>query len=241
MIICVVCGVFVLSVVVSFKDCQKFNVEFDKKKKVFEVVGFIGEDEKVMLECVDEFFGNIEMFGVDLKIGELVNDFLVDYDQFKVVVDLVISFEVLSNCLVIKCFLKVVQVFKVFKGDGLFDMYVLLIEGFGLWGMFYGFFVFDVDFNIVCGIIYYMYKEIFGFGGEVDNLCWKVSWLGCKVFGENGDVEFVVIKGQVGVLDVVFYVVDGFSGVMIILNGVIFMIDFWFGDNGFGLFFELVF
>ncbi|MEM6704857.1 MAG: Na(+)-translocating NADH-quinone reductase subunit C [Acidobacteriota bacterium] len=239
-IICVGCGVLVSSAAVSLKDRQKFNAELDKKKKVLEAAGLTGEDEKVTPERVDELFGNIETLGVELKTGDLVADLAADYDQLKAAADPATSFEAPSNRSAIKRLPNVAQVFKVLKDDGSLDMYVLPIEGLGLWGTLYGFLALDADLNTVRGITYYTHKETPGLGGEVDNPRWKASWPGRKVFGENGDVQLAVIKGQAGSPEAAPYAVDGLSGATITSNGVTFMIDFWLGENGFGPFLESV-
>lgn len=238
-IICVACGVLVSSAAVSLKDRQKFNAELDKKKKVLEAAG-LTDGEPLTPERVDELFANIEIVGVDLQTGETVEDLPADYDQLKAAADPATSFEAPANRSAIKRLPNVAQIFEVKKEDGSLDMYVLPIEGLGLWGTLYGFLALDADLNTVRGITYYQHKETPGLGGEVDNPRWKAGWTGRKVYGDDGDVELSVIKGQAGPPENAPYKVDGLSGATITSNGVTYMIDFWLGENGFGPFLENV-
>ena len=239
-VICVLCGVLVSTAAVSLKDQQKLNAALDKQKKVLEAAGLIDTGEKITPERVDELFSNIEAFGVDLKTGEVTDDLPEDYDQFKAARDAGTGFDAPSNPSAIKRLPNVAQVFKVKKDDGSLDMYVLPIEGLGLWGTLYGFLALDSDLNTVRGITYYQHKETPGLGGEVDNPRWVAGWPGRKVYGDSGEVQIKVIKGQAGSPEEAPYSVDGLSGATITSNGVTNMLNFWLGENGFGPFIDRV-
>ncbi len=239
-LICVFCGVLVSSAAVQLKDRQKFNAALDKQKKVLEAAGLVEPGEAITPERVAELFVNIEAIGVDLQTGEETTDIDDDYDQLKAASDPATSFEAPANRSAIKRLPNVAQVFKVKKGDGSLDMYVLPIEGLGLWGTLYGFLALDADLNTVRGITYYQHKETPGLGGEVDNPRWKAAWPGRKAFGDDGEVRISVIKGQAGPPDEAPYNIDGLSGATITSNGVTNMLEFWLGENGFGRFLDRV-
>ena len=96
----------------------------------------------------------------------------------------------------------------------------------------------DGDFNTVSGITYYEHKETPGLGAEVDNVDWKKSWIGKKIYQDN-QVALTVIKGKVANDDPSkLYKVDGLSGATITGRGVSNMIDYWFGNSGYAKLFE---
>lgn len=123
---------------------------------------------------------------------------LFGYDLLKVVKDLVLLdvLFVVEDIVLIKCCECYIMVYLV-EIDGKFDILILLVCGYGLWLIFYGFLVFKGDFNMVVGFGFYQYGEIFGFGGEVDNLKWKVLWVGKIFYDVQGDFVVQIIKGLV--------------------------------------------
>ena len=238
--ICVVCGIVVSSAAVSLKEKQTLNAALDKQKKVLEAAGLIEPGEAVTAERVDELFQNIEAVGVDLRSGEETPEIDPTYDQLKAQADPATSFEAPDNRSAIKRLPNIAQVFKVKESDGSVDMYVLPIEGLGLWGTLYGFLALDSDLTTVRGITYYQHKETPGLGGEVDNPRWKAAWPGRRAFDDQGEVAISVIKGQAGPAEDAPYSVDGLSGATITSNGVTFMLDFWLGPDGFGPYLERI-
>ena len=88
------------------------------------------------------------------------------------------------------------------------------------------------------GITYYEHKETPGLGAEVDNVDWKKSWIGKKIYQDN-QVALTVIKGKVTNDDPSkSYKVDGLSGATITGRGVSNMITYWFGNSGYAKLFE---
>ena len=115
---------------------------------------------------------------------------------------------------------------------------ILPIRGYGLWGTLFGYIALEGDFNTVSGITYYEHKETPGLGAEVDNVDWKKSWIGKKIY-QNNQVALTVIKGKVANDDPSkSYKVDGLSGATITGRGVSNMINYWFGNSGYAKLFE---
>ena len=72
----------------------------------------------------------------------------------------------------------------------------------------------------------------------MDNPLWKEKWRqGKRIYDEQWNVRLQVIKGSVDSTDdQAEYQVDGLSGATITSNGVTNMLEYWFGDHGFGPF-----
>ena len=115
------------------------------------------------------------------------------------------------------------------KKDG---RYIFPIEGKGLWSTLYGFLAVNKDLNTVEGIIFYAHGETPGLGGEIENPRWTGLWPGKKVFDKDGSPAISVVKGQAKPGDP--YQVDGLSGATITARGVMHLVRFWMGDEGYG-------
>ena len=93
----------------------------------------------------------------------------------------------------------------------------------------------DSDLETVRGIAFYEHGETAGLGAEVENPAWVAKWPGKKVFDDQGAIELQVVKGNVDpAASGAEYEVDGLSGATMTSNGVSKLIQYWFGDSGFG-------
>ena len=236
--ICVVCGIAVSSAFVALEERQLINAALDKKKKVLEAAGLTAVGDDPTTERIDELFENIDIVAVELATGnESVEIDAENYNQRRAALDPATSTEAPPNRSAIKRIPNYAQVFKVKEGDQV-SMYVLPIEGLGLWGTLYGFLAVEEDFSTVRGITYYQHKETPGLGGEVDNPRWKSLWPGRKALDDQGQPVLTVIKGQAGSPEEDAHRVDGLSGATITSRGITNMLEFWLGEHGFGPYFE---
>jgi Na+-transporting NADH:ubiquinone oxidoreductase subunit C len=122
------------------------------------------------------------------------------------------------------------------KEDNKVDKIVLPVYGKGLWSTMYGFMALDKDLKTVKGFTFYDHAETPGLGGEIDNPRWKNSWKEKQAFDEEGNVKIEVIKGQVDTSRPdAKYQIDGISGATLTARGVDHLVQFWLGDNGYGL------
>ena len=113
-----------------------------------------------------------------------------------------------------------------------------------MWSVLYGFLSVEPDFQTISGLTYYAHGETPGLGGEVDNPDWKKQWtmqedrkgqlVGKQIFGDDGEVKISVVKGKAKDE----FGVDGLAGATITSNGVTYMLEFWFGENGFKSYIE---
>ncbi|MDC0720157.1 Na(+)-translocating NADH-quinone reductase subunit C [Nannocystis bainbridge] len=235
-LVCVVCGVGIASAAVALADRQAENKKLDQQKQVLAVAGLMQEGETLKPDEVKKRFAdNIKPEVVDLKGGVAAQG--VDpagFDQRKAQKDPAQSREAPPNNAKVLRLPNNALVYKVLK-DGKVDTLIFPIEGYGLWSTLYGFIALDAkDTNTVKGITFYQHGETPGLGGEVDNPKWKALWPGRKVYGDKGEPQIAVVKGQAGPAASDAYRVDGLSGATITSNGVTSLVRFWFGPDGFG-------
>ena len=109
--------------------------------------------------------------------------------------------------------------------DGSVKSIILPIQGYGLWGVMYGFLALESDGETVKNIIFYKHNETPGLGGEIQNPAWTAQWQGKEL-----PVDLVKSGADNE------HEVDGLSGATLTSNGVDNTVDYWTGENGFGPF-----
>jgi Na+-transporting NADH:ubiquinone oxidoreductase subunit C len=238
-VICVVCGILVSSAAVTLEKRQQTNAELERRTNVLLAAGLTKSGEKLDADQVAELFEAVRVKVIDLQSGRV--DEAIDartFDQQRAKLDPERSREAPENSAGIKRLPNHALVYEVLDQAGAIDLYVLPIEGLGLWSTLFGFVAIDHDTTTIRGLTYYQHGETPGLGGEVDNPKWKQLWPGRRVFDDNGRIAISVIKGRAGSASDDPYRVDGLSGATITSRGVGAMLRFWLGDNGFGPFLE---
>ncbi len=119
------------------------------------------------------------------------------------------------------------------SGDG-YETVVLPVNGYGLWGIMYGYLALEGDGNTIRGIGFYEDQETPGLGGEINNPQWQSQWPGKQIYSEDDEVAFRVVKGGA----TGEHAIDALSGATLTSRGVENMIQFWLGDRGFGPFLD---
>jgi len=240
-ITCVACSMLVSSAAVFLSSRQKENALLDKQRNVLAVAGLVQPGEKLSAADVQKRFEErVEARVVDLATGDVAGeDAGIDpatYDQRKAAADPATSVAAEPNLAAVSRVPKYALVYEIYPSAERErpDLYVLPIEGLGLWGTLYGFLALEHDAETVRGLTYYNHKETPGLGGEVDNPLWKAKWPGRKAFDEAGHPAITVIKGSAGPAATDPHHVDGLSGATITGNGVTNMLRFWLGEQGFG-------
>ena len=229
--LCLVCSVVVSTAAVKLKPLQERNKILDQKVNILKVSGLWQEDRDV-----DELFSAIEARIVDLDSGEYTDEIDIEtFDQRKAAKILSLSRDLNSDIDIANInrrsnFSKIFLV----KDDGITRRIVFPVHGYGLWSTLYGYVTLENDLNTIYALKFYDHRETPGLGGEVDNPKWQSSWKGKKIFDENGDLAFHVVKGNVIAGNKLEpYQVDGLSGATLTSNGVTNMIHFWLGEHGF--------
>jgi Na+-transporting NADH:ubiquinone oxidoreductase subunit C len=232
--VCLVCAVFVASSAVSLKSRQDENAFIDKQRNVLIAAGLASEDETLSSEEIQERFAPIETVVIDLRTGEELPDIDPEtFDQRQATSDPERSREAPPNPAGIQRIPNRAMVYRMVDGGEL-KLVILPIEGKGLWSTLYGFIALDSDLNTIQGITFYEHKETPGLGGEVDNPKWKALWEGRQAYGDGGEPQIQVVRGQAGPPREDPYRVDGLSGATITSRGVGRLVRFWLGDEGFG-------
>ncbi len=236
--LCVVCSIVVSGTAVILKPRQDENKILDRNKNILQAAGLfdktVNNDDEVM-----ELFQNFSARVVDLNTGKFLSEeelaeLGIDpatYDQRLVINDGNYS-EALSrseDMANIKRRVVYPMVYITEDAEGL-ETIVIPVNGYGLWGILYGFMALDGDTNTVKGLAFYELKETPGLGAEVRNPRWTALWPGKKVYDEQGEVGLRVVRGQ-GNGD---YQVDGLSGATLTSKGVDNLIRYWLGEDGFG-------
>jgi Na+-transporting NADH:ubiquinone oxidoreductase subunit C len=231
LILAVVCSFLVSGAAVMLKPKQEKNKELDRKRNVLAAGGLLNNDTDV-----EKAFEAIETVFADIKSGRAVSGDIDEYfDNFKKLstgasaIDLTKDQDVAG----IKSIPAQVPVF-ILKKEGELDKVILPVYGSGLWSTLYGFLALESDLNTVSGITFYEHAETPGLGGEVDNPRWKDSWVDKKIYNQDGNVAFRLVKGGAkGVHEV-----DSLSGASLTSIGVENIIKFWLGENGFESFLD---
>ncbi len=238
---CVLCSVMVSSAAVLLKNKQKQNVQIYRQSNVLAVVGLIKPGEKLgPAETQKLFAERIELRLIDFDTdAPATADAGIDaatYDQRRAAGDPAMSTVAPPNPAAVARIPKYALIYEIYPSAARdqADLYVLPVEGLGLWGMLYGYLALDKDVQTIRGLTYYAHIETPGLGGEVDNPIWKAKWPGRKAFDDAGKPVITVIKGSAGTAAEDPHHVDGLSGATITSRGVTYMLQFWLGDGAFG-------
>lgn len=226
----VVCSMLVSVSAVALRERQEANRLLDRQKNILMVTGLY--DPTVP---IPEAFGSVETRIVDLDTGEYVPAETIDpvtFDQVAAIQDPSTSKAVAKSedIAAIARRERYSAVYLV-KKDGKLDQVVLPVRGQGLWSMMWAFISLDADGTTVRGISYYQHGETAGLGAEIQNPAWAASWAGKKIYGDDGEVQLRVIKGEAP--DASTYELDGLSGATLTCDGVTATLAYWFGDHGF--------
>lgn len=230
-VLCLICSILISVANVGLRERQEVNKQLDKQKSVLLAAGLIHPGEKVNRAQIETLFSNIKSRIVDLSTGQL----LVDLDGATFDEESVESMAAPANTAGIRTLPKQIRIYEVFD-DAALSMFVLPIEGQGLWSTMYGFLALDADTRTIRGIIYYDQGETPGLGGEVVNPKWTALWPGRLAYDDSWMPAIEVVKGAAGSVEEAPYGVDGLSGATITSRAVTEMLRFWLGDEGYAPF-----
>ncbi len=122
-------------------------------------------------------------------------------------------------------------IYLVMDGDRI-EQVILPVEGAGLWATMYGFLAVENDGNTARGLRFYDHGETPGLGDQIDKPAWRAQWQGKKLFGPDGTPQITIIKGVAP--DDSDYEIDGLAGATLTARGVINLVHYWIGDQGYG-------
>lgn len=221
--LCLVCAVVVSFAAVQLRPLQQANKIEDVQRNILAAAGV----ENV--ENVSETYNQvIDARVVDMKTGEFVdtdpNSF--DFTMTKFDAARSVALPKAKDVAGVQRMTTESPVYLAKNSNGKFESVILPIQGYGLWGIMYGFVALDLDGETIQAIKFYQHTETAGLGGEIQNPRWTATWQGKKL-------PIDVVKGTAG-NDV--HKVDGLSGATLTSNGVENTFTFWTGDDAFGPF-----
>ncbi len=235
--LCVVCSIVVSGTAVILKPMQDANRILDRNKNILNAAGLF-DPRQDGNEVVAERFSEFSPFVVDLNAGRILSDdqlqeLQIDidsYDQRLVINDPAYSesLDREEDVADIKRRVSYPMIYVVENGEEI-ETIVVPVNGYGLWGILYGFLALEGDANTVKGLAFYELKETPGLGAEVRNPRWTALWPGKKVYDDQGDVALRVVKGQGSGA----YQIDGLSGATLTSRGVDNLIQYWLGEDGY--------
>ena len=237
-LLCVVCSILVSSAAVLLGPLQDANRVLDRNRNILQAAGLYDPVVHTQ-EDVQAMFESFTPRVVDLTAGEFLSEREVErlgidprtYDQRNYINDPEFSESVPDDEDIADIQRRVIypMVYLQESGDGI-ETIVLPINGYGLWGIMYGYLALEGDGRTVKGIAFYELKETPGLGAEVRNPRWVSLWPGKQIYDEQGRVALSVVKGQ-GEGE---YEIDGLSGATLTSRGVDNMVEYWLGENGYG-------
>lgn len=248
-LLCLVCSIVVSSAAVFLKPIQQANKLDDMRKNILAAAGLYDPSQSV-----SDQFKQIETRIVNLQTGVYATEAeLADiksagfdpdnFDHRKAMSDPKLSAPMKSSedIASLKRLEKFAPVYMVKNPNGELEKLILPIRGYGLWSTLHGFVALQGDVNTVVGLGFYDHAETPGLGGEVDNPSWKGLWPGKKVKDDQGNMALTIVKGKVDPQSTnAQYQVDGLSGATLTTNGLDNLVQFWFGQLGFGKFLDSV-
>jgi len=227
--LCLVCSIIVSSAAVFLKEKQVNNASLDKKRNILIAANLLKDDTDI-----DKAFAHIEQNFVDLSSGQIVT--VADptsFNQRQSAKNLETSISIAkeNDAARIGRRSKIASIYFVRKNKKV-ETIILPIHGKGLFSTMYGFIALEADKKTIVGLKFYEQGETPGLGGEVENPRWLALWPGKKLLDNNGQPALKLVKGSAKTE----FEIDALSGASMTTRGVQNMIDYWLGEQGFGLF-----
>ena len=231
-LVCVACALLVSASVVLLRPIQDRNALLQRQRNILEVAGLYRAGEPI-----DAAFERVEAHVVDLATGQYVEGGdAVRFDIAKTARDPARSVVLDAEQDLARIHRRPTQmpVFVV-RGDAGIETVILPMHGYGLWSTMYAYVAVDGRGERVKGITFYSHAETPGLGAEIENPRWRTSWVGKRLFDDDGQLRFDIAKGAPAA-DGADYHVDALSGATLTTNGVENMVHYWLGEHGFGPF-----
>ena len=223
--LCLVCAIIVSFAAVKLRPLQQANKNQDIQSNILSAA-----DIKVADSISDTFDANITARVIDMQTGEFVDTDPTIFDFEKSKYDPKLSFSLkekgIKDTAGIQRMTNESPVYISRNEDGSMSSVILPIQGYGLWGLMYGFVALESDGETVKNIIFYKHQETPGLGGEIQNPQWTSTWQG-------KELPIQIVKGTANGDE---HKIDGISGATLTSKGVDHTVDFWTGEHGFGPF-----
>ncbi|MDO9524698.1 MAG: NADH:ubiquinone reductase (Na(+)-transporting) subunit C [Gemmobacter sp.] len=118
------------------------------------------------------------------------------------------------------------------RGDGGLVLVVLPVYGTGYQSTLRAYLALSADLATIAGLSIYEQAETPGLGSRITDPAWQATWAGTETRGPSGDIVISLVRGAAnGPTEI-----DGISGATRSATGVVQMVQFWLGPDGFGPF-----
>ncbi|MGD8619156.1 MAG: Na(+)-translocating NADH-quinone reductase subunit C [Gammaproteobacteria bacterium] len=225
LVLCIVCSLVVSAAAVGLRPLQEANRSLDRQRNILLAAGLYTPDRKVA-----DLFKRVESRWVDLRSGRFVDT--PDREAREELISIPKSQDIAG----IKSRPRYVEVYVVTE-SGELQTIILPIDGLGLYSTLHGYIALAHDGNTVRGIRFYEQGETPGLGGEVDNPRWLNLWPGKRIYDGGDAPRLRLVKGGVDPNSAdAAYEVDALTGATLTSRGVSRMLQYWFGDDGYGPF-----
>ncbi len=235
-LLCLICSVLVSVMAVGLRPIQQAQKQAFKQESILRAAG-LWKDGAKPAELYRKYITPVI---VDLETNSVTDRFdpgdpALDAERASRSDDLSDVLPSSTDVAGIRRREKYSMVYEVRENDRLKTL-IVPIRGYGLWSTLWGFIALNVE-DVhgdpsqitIAGLTYYKHGETPGLGGEVENDRWREKWVGQKIYDADWNVKVQVAKNASGE-----YQVDALSGATLTSNGVTNMMNFWFGDDGFG-------
>lgn len=240
-IVGLICATLVAVAAVALKPMQDANARLYMEKNVLIAADLVEPGQSLSIAEVNALFDeNVVTRLVSLETGQLVEVDPADarqFDQRAARKDPATSAVAPENNAGVRRLPAQAPVYFI-QRDGALSQVVIPVDGLGMWGTVYGFMSLAADGKTVEGVTFYEHKETPGLGGEISNADWQAVWEGRVAYGDAGDVDLKIIKGQAGPAADDPHSIDGLAGATVTGNAVTRFVQFWLGERGFKPFLE---
>ena len=231
--LCAVCSLIVSVAAVKLRPLQKANAAEEIARDILEISGLQSQGD-IALKLIEPRI-------VDLKSGNFDTHLSPDrFDMLRAAQDPATSRALSSeeDIASIDRLPKYAKVYLVRNDKDLtrVERIIFPIYGYGLWSILHGFITLESDGNTIYRLKFYQHKETPGLGARVDSVAWRQQWEGKRIYNRAGQVALGIGKCRTPLPTDSKYKIDGLSGATLTACGVNNMIDFWFGDKGYGPF-----
>ena len=225
LVLCVACSLVVSTAAVGLHPLQEANRALDRQRNILLAAGLYTPDRTVA-----GLFQRVESRWVDLSRGRFVAPPDRDAREQQ------LSIPRAQDIAGIKTRPRFVEVYVVREGGKLHSL-ILPIWGLGLYSTLHGYIALAGDADTVQGLRFYQQGETPGLGGEVDNPRWLDLWPGKRIYADGGQPRLRLVKGGVdpNAADAA-YAVDALTGATLTSRGISRMLQYWFGEHGYGPF-----
>jgi Na+-transporting NADH:ubiquinone oxidoreductase subunit C len=228
------CSVMVTAAVSYFRPMQAAHASMDRSRQVLLAAGLIAYDEDVSPRQVATRFRRLRVRAADLRTGELtdaVDPLTFDFEATAASDAGSTALPKANDPAKLGRRPNLMPIYLLEK-DGTLDLVVLPVHGQGMWSMIRGFIALRADLNVVQSIVIQEHGETPGIGDRIEDRTWLASWSGKQVFDTGGGVALRLVPPGKATADP--NAIDAITGATVTSEGLITLVQFWLGENGYG-------